>query len=129
MFNVKRWVGLIGLTVLVSVLVTGLMRSPALAQGPNPQPSNGWGSRIMNGWGYNSQQPNSYGYGRDGWRSNPYGYGRGWQGGMMGSRGAGGGMMGPGMMGGWRYNASAPNPNYTAPSSYDYGWDDCPYGW
>jgi hypothetical protein len=121
MFNVtmKRWVGVVGLVVLTAMLLSVVFTGTALAQGPSPQsPGTNWGQGNMNGgWGYNGQQ------------SNPYGYGRGGQwSGRMGDREYGWGMMGPGMMGGWRYNAPAPNPNNASPY-YGSGWDSCPYGW
>lgn len=115
MLNVKRWVGLIGLAVLVSVLVTGLMSGTALAQGPNPQPGNGWGPGMMggwhhgmmNGWGYTPGITNTvpYGYGYGGWGCD------GWGGGMMGRPNAWGwgGNRGWGMWGGpWGYSGQQP---------------------
>jgi len=132
MFNtvMKRWIGLTSLVVLTAMLLSVVFADTVLAQGPSPQsPGTNWGQGNMNGGRrYNSQQPMPYNYGRNSWQSNSYGYGRGWQGGMMGSRGAGWGMMGPSMMGGQGYNAPAPNLNNTSPS-YGYGWDNCPYGW
>jgi hypothetical protein len=70
MVNVKRWVGLIGLAVLVSVLVTGLMSLMALAQEPDPQPGNDWGPGMMNSQGSGD---NGYGYWHHG-MMNGWGY-------------------------------------------------------
>jgi mono/diheme cytochrome c family protein len=122
MVNVKRWVGLIGLAVLVSVLVTGLMSGMALAQEPNPQPGNDWGPGMMNSQGSGD---NGYGYWHhgmmNGWgylpgitNTAPNGYcwgGNSWGAGMMRRPNSWGRHRGQGMWGGPRgyYNQQPGN--------------------
>ncbi len=76
--NLKKWVTLIGVAVLVGVLSVALLGGTALAQGPGP-----WSPYGGFGWGHG---PGMMGSGMMG----SYGYG-----GMMGGRG--------GMMGGYGY--------------------------
>lgn len=131
MLNVKRWIGLIGLTVLVSVLVTGLMSGTALAQGPNPQPGNGWGPGMMNGQGSGPGYNNGYGYGHHG-MMNGWGYDYQQPGTMPGwsnrdnvaPNGYGYNRQ-PGMMGRWNYQGQTP-----AWGQHNYrhnNWGTCPY--
>lgn len=96
MFNSKRWIGLVGLAVLVSVLVIGLVGSAVFAQGPNPPPGIGWrpggmmngrgSGGMMGGWGYTAGITNTVPYGNGGQQPGMMGgWGcDGWASGMMG---------------------------------------------
>ncbi len=88
--TLKRWLGLVGLFVLVSVLLFGLSTDVTLAQGPPQSSGSGWGpGGMMGGWGRGGMMG---GWGRGGmmggWGYNltvtptvtgttPYGYGQG----------------------------------------------------
>lgn len=121
--NVKRWVALVGLIALTSVLLGNLFAGTALAQGPTPQtPGPGY---MGADWGHHGGQPgmmgdqgyNGWGYNRSTTPAVPSAvpYGNSWQPGMMGGE----------WHDGWGYGFTpAPVSTGTTPY-YGGGWDGC----